>query len=151
MICFLIVAVLLVSLAPAAFAAGSASMSGPAVVRAGDTITVSFVAGGGILGGSGSVSYDTSKLTLKGYTQIIGGSWAVEFSGDNFVFYDNSMASPINGSTTIFTATFTVNAGLATGTAISVTASGVTLSDGQSDTGAGSPTYCATIAAPLFR
>ena len=107
MICFLIVAVLLVSLAPAAFAAGSASMSGPAVVRAGDTITVSFVAGGGILGGSGSVSYDTSKLTLKGYTQIIGGSWAVEFSGDNFVFYDNSMASPINGSTTIFTATFT--------------------------------------------
>ena len=127
MICFLIVAVLLVSLAPAAFAAGSASMSGPAVVRAGDTITVSFVAGGGILGGSGSVSYDASKLTLKGYTQIIGGSWAVEFSGDNFVFYDNSMASPINGSTTIFTATFTVNAGLATGTAISVTASGVTL------------------------
>lgn len=149
MICFLIVAVLLVSLAPAAFAAGSASMSGPAVVRAGDTITVSFVAGGGILGGSGSVSYDASKLTLKGYTQIIGGSWVVEFSGDNFVFYDNSMASPINGSTTIFTATFTVNAGLATGTAISVTASGVTLSDGQSDTGAGSPTYSATIAAPL--
>ena len=148
-ISFLMVAVLLVSLAPAVFAAGSASVSGPSVVRAGDTITVSFSAGGGILGGSGSVSYDTAKLTLQGYTQAIGGSWVVEFSGNNFVFYDNSMASPINGSATIFTATFTVNANLATGETISVTANGVTLSDGQSDMGAGSPSYSATIAAPL--
>lgn len=146
--CFVLVA-LLVSLAPAAIAAGSASLSGPSVVRAGDTITLSFVAGGGIYGGSGSVSYDASQLTLQGYAQSVGGTWAVEFNGNNFVFYDNSMASPINGSTTIFTATFKVNAGLATGTAVTVTASGVTLSDGQSDMGMGSPSYSTTIAAPL--
>ena len=148
-ICVMMVAALLAGLIPAAFAAGSASVSGPSVVRAGDTITVSFSAGGGILGGSGAVSYDASKLTLQGYSQSIGGDWAVEFSGNNFVFYDNSMSSPINGSATIFTATFAVNSNLATGETISVTASGVTLSDGQSDTAAGSPSYSATIAAPL--
>ena len=145
----LIVIALVVSLVPAAFAAGSASLSGPSVVRAGDTITLSFSAGGGIYGGSGSVSYDASQLTLQGYSQTVGGSWVVEFNGNNFVFYDNSMASPINGSATIFTATFAVNSGLATGTGVSVSASGVTLSDGQQDMGAGSPTYSTTIAAPL--
>ena len=137
------------SMVPAAFAAGSASLTGPSVVRAGDTITLSFSAGGGIYGGSGSVSFDSSQLTLQGYSQSVGGSWAVEFNGNNFVFYDNSMASPINGSTVIFTATFTVNSGLTTGTGISVTASGVTLSDGEQDMNAGSPTYSATIAEPL--
>lgn len=145
----MIVIMLLVSMMPMAFAAGSASLTGPSVVRAGDTITLSFSAGGGIYGGSGSVSYDASQLTLQGYSQSVGGSWAVEFSGNHFVFYDNSMASPIDGSTVIFTATFAVNSGLATGTAVSVSASGVTLSDGKQDMGAGSPSYSATIAAPL--
>lgn len=130
-------------------AAPSASMSGPSTVRAGDTITVSFSAGGGILGGSGTVSYDSSLLTLKGYTATIGGSWAVEFSGNSFVFYDNTMASPINGSSQIFTATFQVSSSVAAGSNISVTASGVTLSDGTQDTSAGSARYSATIAPPL--
>lgn len=148
-ISFLIVLALLASLAPAVLAAGSASMSGPSVVRAGDVITVSFAAGGGIYGGSGTVSYDASQLTLQGYSQTVGGSWAVEFNGNNFVFYDNSMASPIGDITTIFTAAFQVNGGVAPGTVVSVSASGVTLSDGQADTGAGSPTYSVTIAEPL--
>lgn len=146
----LIVAVLLLAmLAPSAYAAGSASMQGPGIVRAGDTITVSFVAGGGILGGSGAVSYDPAVLTLQGYTQIIGGSWAVEFSRNNFVFYDNNMNSPIAGSATIFQATFLVNSTLTEGTNISVTATGVTLSDGNADAVVGSCTYSATIAPPL--
>ena len=145
----LVVIALLASLAPAALAAGSASMTGPSVIRAGDVITVSFSAGGGIYGGSGTVSYDASQLTLQGYSQSVGGSWAVEFNGNNFVFYDNSMASPIDGMTTIFTATFQVNSGVAPGTGVSVSASGVTLSDGQNDMGAGSPTYSVTVAEPL--
>lgn len=148
-ISFVVLLALVASLAPVAFAAGSASMSGPSVIRAGDTITVTFYAGGGIYGGSGSVSYDASQLTLQNYSQAVGGSWAVEFSGNNFVFYDNSMASPINGSAAIFTATYKVNDGLAAGTTVSVTASGVTLSDGQADTAAGSPTYSVTVAPPL--
>lgn len=140
--------VLLLSMVPAALAAGNASMTGPGTVRAGDTITVSFSAGGGIYGGAGSVSYDPAQLTLQGYSAAIGGSWAVEFSGNNFVFYDNTMTSPIS-SATIFTATFTVNSGLEAGTVVSVAANNVTLSDGKQDFGVGSPTYSVTIVAPL--
>ena len=148
-ISILLVMALVVSFAPGAFAAGSAWLSGPSVVRAGDTITLTFYAGGGIFGGSGSVAYDASLLTLQGYSQTVGGSWAVEFNGNNFVFYDNSMASPINDGVAIFTATFLVNSGVAAGTGVTVTASGVTLSDGQADTDAGSPSYSVTIAEPL--
>lgn len=145
----IVIILLLTMLVPCVHAAGSAYMSGPGTVRAGDTITVSFVAGGGILGGSGAVSYDPTVLTLQSYSQVIGGSWAVEFSGNNFVFYDNNMNSPIEGSATIFQATFIVNSALAAGTDIAVTATGVTLSDGNADTVVGSCTYSATIAPPL--
>ena len=76
-ICFLFIVLLLLGISPVVMAAGNASMSGPGTVRAGDTITVSFYAGGGIFGGSGSVSYDPSQLVLQGYNAAIGGSWAV--------------------------------------------------------------------------
>lgn len=144
----LVLAALFCMVIPAS-AAGSAYWGGPKTVRAGDTISLTFYAGGGIYGGSGTVSYDSSVLTLKGFSAAIGGSWAVEFGGSRFVFYDNSMASPISGSAAIFKATFVVNSSVAPGTNISVSASGVTLSDGQQDFGAGSPTYSATIAPPL--
>ena len=58
-------------------AAGSVSLSGPSTVRAGDSITVTFYAGGGIYGGNGTVVYDGALLTLQGYTPQVGGSWAV--------------------------------------------------------------------------
>lgn len=144
----LVLAALFCMVIPAS-AAGSAYWGGPKTVRAGDTISLTFYAGGGIYGGSGTVSYDSSVLTLKSFSAAIGGSWAVEFGGSRFVFYDNSMASPISGSAAIFKATFVVNSSVAPGTNISVSASGVTLSDGQQDFGAGSPTYSATIAPPL--
>lgn len=146
-VCIAVILFMLIAVAPMALAAGSASMSGPGTVRAGDTITVSFYAGGGIFGGSGSVSYDSSQLTLQGYTQAIGGSWAVEFSGNNFVFYDNSMASPVSGAV-IFTASFQVNA-VAEGTVISVSANNVTLSDGKQDMAIGTCTYTVTVSPPL--
>ena len=147
--CLVIVLLLVLSMVPCVWAAPSASMSGPSTVRAGDTITVSFSAGGGIYGGSGAVSYDSSLLTLNGYTAAVGGSWAVEFSGNSFVFYDNSMSSPISGGATIFTASFTVNTSVAAGTAMSVSATGVTLSDGNADSVIGTCSYSATIAPPL--
>ncbi len=146
--CFVLIS-LIFCMAIGVSAAGSASMSGPSTVRAGDTITVTFYAGGGIYGGSGSVSYDSSVLTLQGYSATKGGTWAVEFNGNNFVFYDNSMKNPIEGSASIFKATFKVSSSVEPGTSISVTASGVTLSDGQSDFGVGSRTYSTTIAKPL--
>ena len=140
---------LLLAAVPSVFAAGNAGWNGPSEVRAGDTITLTFYAGGGIYGGSGTVSYDPNQLTLKGYTQSIGGSWALEWGGNSFIFYDNSMASPITGSSSIFQATFVVNANVPVGTQIKVSATGVTLSDGQQDSSIGTVSYSAAIAEPL--
>ncbi len=144
----LLALVLLLSIPCRVSAASSASLSGPGTVRAGDTITVAFKAGGGIYGGSGAISFDSSQLTLQSYKAAIGGSWAVEFAGNNFVFYDNSMADPIS-SATIFKATFKVSESLKTGTKISVNAKGVTLSDGTNDNSVGTVGYSVKIAAPL--
>ncbi len=144
----LLIAVLL-CMVPAVSAAGSAYWGGPSEVRAGDTLVLTFYAGGDIYGGSGSVSFNSELLTLQGYTPTIGGSWAVELNGNNFVFYDNSMKSPITGSAAIFRATFQVSASAETGAEIWVSASGVTLSDGKQDIGMGTVTYSKTVAAPL--
>ena len=145
----LVALTLLLTTVPTVFAAGSAGWSGPDVVRAGDTITLTFYAGGGIYGGSGTVTYDPAILTLQGYTQSIGGSWALEWGGNNFVFYDNSMTSPITGSSSIFQATFVVNANAPVGAQITVSAAGVTLSDGDQDSSIGTVSYSTTIAEPL--
>lgn len=130
-------------------AAASASLTGPSVVRAGDTITLSFTAGGGIYGGTGNVSFDSSQLTLQSYSAKVGDPWIVEFSGNNFTFYDNSMATPINSSKTIFTATFLINSSVAAGTVISVSVQNVVLSDGNADSSLGTKTYSVTVAPPL--
>ena len=132
------------------WAAGSASVSGPNVVRAGDTITVSFMAGGGIIAGSGNVSFDSSQLTLQGdYSPSLSSPWAVEFAGNKFVFYDNSTTNPINGTKTIFKATFKVANNLKPGTTVSVSVNGITLTDGASDSNVSTKTYSVTIAEPL--
>lgn len=145
----LLVAVLLMALPLQAFAAGSASVSGPNVVRAGDTITVSFVAGGGIFGGEGSISFDSSQLTLQSTSGSLSSPWQVEVNGSRFVFYNDKMDTPISGSKTIFKMTFKVASNLQPGTNVSVTFSGVKLSDGNSDSSVGTRTYSATIAEPL--
>ena len=147
-ICFILIVVLLLGMVPAAMAAGNAYMSGPDIVRAGDTIAVSFSAGGGIYGGSGSLSYDPTQLTLQGCSAAISDSWVVEFSGSNFVFYDNSMSEPISDAV-IFTATFTVASSVTEGAVISVSANNVILSDGEQDMSIGTVTYSGAIAAPL--
>lgn len=148
LIALLLVSVLL-CMVPVVSAAGSAYWSGPSVVRAGDTVVLTFYAGGGIYGGSGSVSYNSEILTLQGYAPCIGGSWAVEIIGNNFVFYDNSMSSPITGSSAIFQATFQISASAQPGAEIWVKASGVTLSDGKQDMGMGTVSYSKTVAEPL--
>ena len=76
---------LFAALVPVSVSAASASarLSGPDSVRAGDTITVSFVlSGSGIYGASGTLSYD--GLTLVSTSQSIGSPWIVEFNGNNF-------------------------------------------------------------------
>ena len=130
-------------------ASASASLTGPGTVRAGDTITLSFnLNGSGIFGASGTLSYDSSQVTLSGTSQKIGSPWAVEFNGNNFVAYDNNLSNPINGSKTLFTATFKVKS-VAAGTNIKISYTGVKASDGSADASVGTVTYSTTIAAPL--
>jgi len=130
-------------------ASASASLTGPGTVRAGDTITLSFnLNGNGILGASGTLSYDSSQVTLTGTKQTIAAPWMVEFNGSNFVAYDNNLTSPINGNKGLFTVTFKVNS-VAAGTNIKISYSSVTASDGSADANVGTVTYSATVAAPL--
>lgn len=134
---------------PAFAASASATLTGPGTVRAGDTITLSFnLSGSGIYGASGTLSYDANQLTLMGTNQVIGNGWAVEFNGNNFVAYDNNLAKPINSNTALFTATFKVKS-LSTGTAVKVSFTNVTASDGSADIAVGTVSYSATIAAPM--
>ena len=133
----------------ASAASATATLTGPGTVRAGDTITLTFnLSGSNIYGASGTLSYDSNQLTLTGTTQKIGNGWAVEFNGNNFVAYDNNLAKPINSSTALFTATFKVKS-LSTGTAVKVSYTGVTASDGNADASVCTVSYSATIAAPL--
>lgn len=130
-------------------ASASASLTGPGTVRAGDTITLSFnLNGSGIFGASGTLSYDSSQVTLSGTTQKIGSPWAVEFNGNNFVAYDNNLSNPINGNKTLFTVTFKVKS-VAAGTNIKISYTSVKASDGSADANVGTVTYSTTIAAPL--
>ena len=149
-ISILLVMALMVSFAPGAFAAGSAWLSGPSVVRAGDTITLTFSASGeGLMGFTGYLSYDSLQLSIQEYSTSMGGGWMLKMDGNQFVIRDTLQETPINGSATVFSVAFKVNDNLPAGTGVTVTASGVTLSDGQADTDAGSPAYSVTIAEPL--
>lgn len=149
--CLAIALLLCVSLLTVtAFAASaSASLTGPGTVRAGDTITLSFnLNGSGIYGVSGTLSYDSSQVTLTGTSQKIGSPWAVEFNGNNFVAYDNNLSSPINSSKTLFIVNFKVK-DVAVGTNIKISYTNVAASDGNADINVGTVIYSVKTAAPL--
>ncbi len=130
-------------------ASASGTLTGPGAVRAGDKITLSFnISGSGIFGASGTLSYDSSQLTLSGTSQKIGSPWVVEFNGNNFVAYDNNLSNPINGNKTLFTVTFTVK-NVSAGANLKVAYTGVKASDGNTDANVGTVTYSTTILAPL--
>ena len=130
-------------------ASASATLSGPDTVRAGDTITLTFKLNGkNVFGASGTLSYDSSVLELKGTEQKIKSPWVVEFNGDTFVAYDNNLSNPINKNTDVFTVKFKVKSNVAVGTKITVSYTGVTASDGTADANIGKVTYTCTIAAP---
>lgn len=130
-------------------ATASASLTGPTTVRAGDTITLTFnLNGTGILGASGTLSYDSNQLTLSSTKQSIASPWVVEFNEKDFVAYDNNLTSPINSNKSLFTVTFKVNSKLATGTKVQVSVKNVIASDGSADSNVGTVTYSVNIAAP---
>lgn len=143
-LCFVLLLPITVSAASA-----SANLTGPGTVRAGDTITLSFnLNGKGIFGASGTLSYDSSQVSVVNTTKKIASPWAVEFNGNNFVAYDNNLSNPINSNKTLFTVTFKVKS-VTEGTNIKISYTNVTASDGSADANIGTVTYSKTVAAPL--
>ena len=131
-----------------AYAAG-ASFSGTSSLRAGDKVTVTFsVSGSNIVAIQGTLSYD-SNLELTGTSQLIGSPWAMDMNGSTVVLYDNSAGGSPVSSASVFSATFRVKSGVASGTTVSASVNNITVSDGSSDTSLGSASWSATIAAPL--
>ncbi len=125
----------------ASAASASASLSGPGTVRAGDSITVTFnLNGKGIYGASGTLSYDSSQVSLTGTKQVIASPWMVEFNGNNFVAYDNNLTNPINSNKALFTATFKVKS-VAAGTNIKISCNNIAASDGNADINVGTVSY----------
>ncbi|MDR0314442.1 MAG: cadherin-like beta sandwich domain-containing protein, partial [Oscillospiraceae bacterium] len=128
----------------------SGSLTGPSTVKQGGSFTVTFsMNGSGIESVNGSLSYDSSKMSLTGTKQIIASPWTISFTGNNFLAYDGSDSTAlIKSSKSIFSATFKLKSGVAVGTKISVSVSGVLVSDHDSSYRFPSaPTYSATVVA----
>ena len=140
---------LLVILPITAFAvSGSATLTGPDAVRAGDTITLTLnLSGKDIYGAEGVLSYDKNVLELKEMKQKVGGDWVVEFNGNNFVAYDNNLSKPISSKTAVLTVSFKVK-NVAVGTNIKVSYNNLVVSDGSNEVGLGTVSYSVKTAAP---
>ena len=149
---FLVTILLVASLAVPAMAANSFLLEGPDVVRAGDTITITFYGGNlykGAYEGSGIMVYDTEQLTLVGYTPVLGDHWKVDFFGDNFNFWQSTKGNPLENNVPIFTAEFQVNENLAAGEVIRVKVENVMMNNGEYDISLGSETWWRVLAEPL--
>ncbi len=137
---------LIVTMVPVNVFAASASFIGPTTVRAGDTISVAFkISGGNLSGYSGSLKYDASVLTLQSVSSNAGNSWSFTRSGNNIVAYDTTGNTV--PATSLFTATFKVNSGVATDTDVNVSFSGDFSLDGV-ESGL-SAEYSTSVAPPL--
>lgn len=127
----------------------SATLTGAGIVRAGDTITLTFnLNGKGIYGAEGILNYDASQVSLVSTSQKIASPWMVEFNDNKFVAYDNNLATPISSNKAIFTITFKVKA-VATGTKINISCTEVIATDISNGVNIGTVSYSATVAAPL--
>ena len=88
----------------------TAALTGPTVVRAGNTIKLTFsVDGTGLTVISGVLNYDEDQLALSKTAVLIEGTWVVEFDGDTFRAYDETGENPINSETALFTVSFRVD------------------------------------------
>lgn len=142
----ILLAVMLLSMgAVSAMAADGCLIDGPVTVRASDTINIAFCAGGGATHGSGSVVFDGSQMTPVGYTSMLGDNWAVEFTGNDFRFYQTAETEPLNERVPIFYVVFDVSPGIVPGATISASVSNVTINDAYM----GSYTWTTRIAEPL--
>lgn len=131
------------------FYAAGASLSGPSTVRAGDTITLKLnISDNGKYGLEGTLNYDSSKVTLSSMSCNVSG-WKVENNGNAIIVYDDALSNPLSGNKTVLTLKFKVNNGVAEGTAVNISVSGIVTTDGSAESSIGTASYSTTIAAPL--
>ena len=145
-IAIMIVAAMLLAV-PITAQAASASLSGPDVIRAGDTITLTFRAGGGIVGCRGVLKYESSQLQLQSITPAIGGAWKVDISGNIIMATDETLENPLTGTSAICNITFKV-LDLAPGTTVSVSI-GVTLTTTELTEAYAGGSWTKTVSEPL--
>ncbi|NLK39868.1 MAG: hypothetical protein GX303_06475 [Clostridiales bacterium] len=121
----LILLLILFALPLAASAANaSASLTGPATVRAGDTITVTFALNGNNLYGvEGTFDFNPEHLEFVKSESKVASPWLCELNDEKkiFIAYDNSLENPISKKTDIFALTFKVKS-LDVGTEVTVLA-----------------------------
>lgn len=144
----LLIAVLLLSNTINAKAAGVA-LTGPNVVRAGDTIKVNIIisdAGRNAI--EGTFSYDSNILTLSSVTSAMAG-WKVETNGNIIMAYDENMSNPTNANAVIAVATFKVKSDVTEGTAVNISLQNTSVAAGSSSYDIGTVTYSVNIAKPL--
>jgi len=150
----MVILLLLLTVSSSAFAASAtASVTGPAVIRAGDTLTVTVVVNGtSIYAVRGEIQYETAQLTYQSISGVLSG-WDVTINSQTgqvkFVAEDKNLSAPISSSKQLCKMTFKVNGSIAAGTVIKVTAASLEASDGQSDTNPANASYSVTVAAPL--
>ena len=149
----IVILVALVVLAAPATLAASASLTGTKTVRAGDTITVTLNVGGtNIVGGQGTLSYDTSLLTLKSTTKKISSPWSVDVNGNVVMFADESLESPINSTKAIISVKFQIKSSVDVGTKITVSMKNCVLTDtSYKGHSVSVSSYSATVASPLSK
>lgn len=131
------------------FYAASASLTGPSTVRAGDTITLKLnISDNGKYGLEGSLSYDSSQVTLSDISCNVSG-WKVERNGNAIIVYDDALTKPLSGNKTVLTLKFKVKSNVATGAKVSISVKNIVTTNGSSESNIGVAAYSATIAAPL--
>ena len=146
---FMIMSVLMtINIGITALAAG-ASMPGTETVRAGDNIYVYlYVNDSGKYGLEGTLSYDSSQVTLTGINCNIAG-WKLEQNGNTLIVYDDAMSNPINGNVQVLTMTFKVSDSVAIGANINISVNNLVATDGSAESNLGTATYKVTVARPL--
>ena len=131
------------------FYAASASLTGPSTVRAGDTITLKLnISDNGKFGMEGSLSYDSSVVSLSSMTCNVSG-WKVENNGNAIIVYDDALSNPLSGNKTVLTLKFQVKSGVAEGTAVNISVNGIVTTDGSAESSIGKASYSTRVAAPL--
>ena len=149
----LVLSVCLLSVIVSANASPSASWDGPEVIRAGNTITVTFsVNGKNISGMDGYLYYDKDLLTMVGEPEVkIGDPWVMEYykDSDRVVIYDNSFETPINKEAVIFTLTFKVSSNADPEEELKVSCQDFKVSDGENEVSLGEVSFIKKIARPL--